>query len=68
MNKKVYQKPSTEVVEFHQNLQLLTGSGVGAKVRSYGSAVTGSWENSEDETNLSSEELSLYLSLLSILN
>ena len=67
-NKKTYQKPFMEVVELHQDLQLLTGSSVSATRSSYGSAVTSSWNSSEDDNVLSYDEYQQYLSLLSLLN
>lgn len=66
-NKKTYQKPFMEVVELHQDLQLLTGSSVSATRSSYGSAVTSSWNSSEDDNVLSYDEYLQYLSLLSVL-
>jgi hypothetical protein len=57
-----------EVVELHQDLQLLTGSSVSATRSSYGSAVTSSWNSSEDDNVLSYDEYQQYLSLLSLLN
>ena len=67
-NKKTYQKPFMEVVELHQDLQLLTGSSVSATRSSYGNAVTSSWEISENDNVLSYDEYQQYLSLLSLLN
>lgn len=67
-NKKTYQKPFMEVVELHQDLQMLTGSSVSATRSSYGSAVTSSWNSSEDDNVLSYDEYQQYLSLLSLLN
>lgn len=67
-NKKTYQKPFMEVVELHQDLQMLTGSsGVSATRSSYGSAVTSSWNSSEDDNVLSYDEYLQYLSLLGVL-
>lgn len=66
-NKKTYQKPFMEVVELHQDLQLLTGSSVSATRSSYGSAVTSSWNSSEDDNVLSYDEYLQYLSLLGVL-
>lgn len=66
-NKKTYQKPFMEVVELHQDLQMLTGSSVSATRSSYGSAVTSSWNSSEDDNVLSYDEYLQYLSLLGVL-
>lgn len=67
-NKKTYQKPFMEVVELHQDLQLLTGSsGVLTNSRSYGSAITETWEISENDNVLSYDEYLQYLSLLGVL-
>lgn len=64
-NKKTYQKPFMEVVELHQDLQMLTGSsGVRTNSRSYGSAVTETWDHFE-ETSSSTEDLTIYLWVLS---
>ena len=63
-NKKTYQKPFMEVVELHQDLQLLTGSSVSATRSSYGSAVTETWDHFE-ETSSSTEDLTIYLWVLS---
>lgn len=67
-NKKTYQKPFMEVVELHQDLQMLTGSSVSATRSSYGSAVTSSWNSSEDESVLTEDEKKFYLVLLGLLN
>ena len=68
-NKKTYQKPFMDVVELHQDLQLLTGSsGVLTNSRSYGSAVTSSWETSENDDVSSYDEYIQYLSTLRLLN
>ena len=67
-NKKTYQKPFMEVVELHQDFQMLTGSsGVRTNIRSYGSAVTETWEISENDDVLSYDEYLQYLSLLGVL-
>ncbi len=63
-NKKTYQKPFMEVVELHQDLQMLTGSSVSATRSSYGSAVTETWDHFE-ETSSSTEDLTIYLWVLS---
>ena len=63
-NKKTYQKPFMEVVELHQDLQMLTGSSVSANRSSYGSAVTETWDHFE-ETSSSTEDLTIYLWVLS---
>lgn len=63
-NKKTYQKPFMEVVELHQDLQMLTGSSVSATRSSYGSAITETWDHFE-ETSSSTEDLTIYLWVLS---
>ena len=67
-NKKTYQKPFMDVVELHQDLQLLTGSSVSATRSSYGNAVTSSWNSSENDDVSSYDEYIQYLSTLRLLN
>ena len=67
-NKKTYQKPFMEVVELHQDLQMLTGSSVSATRSSYGNAVTSSWDSSENESKSTEDEKQLYIFLLGLLN
>lgn len=68
-NKKTYQKPFMEVVELHQDLQLLTGSsGVTATRNSYERVSTIIlWDDSEVEGTLSDSEKEIYLWLLGVL-
>lgn len=48
MNKNIYQRPSTKVVELHQTTHLLTGSGgVEATRKGYGKATSTNWDTSE---------------------
>ena len=44
-NKKTYQKPFMDVVELHQDLQLLNESAVQASRSSYGEAITQEWDS-----------------------
>ena len=68
-NKKTYQKPFMEVVELHQDLQMLTGSsGVTAQRSSYERVSTIIlWDDSEAEGTLSDPEKEIYLWLLGVL-
>ena len=44
MKKKMYEKPTMEVLECEQEVQLLAGSGVGAMRSGYGTADEDTWE------------------------